>query len=546
MSNARRSGTSRKLNRDTKNRKTEKKIAQATRQVLAGANGATPDQGFVGQSSQLVKLASDCRFVHDSEGSAFAVVCINGNLETHRIKSQNFRNLLAHRYFAEFHRTASTQAMNDAISTLEGRARFDGELAEVSLRVGGDLETIWIDPGYSDWKRIAVGKHGWHLKADGERLFRRPKGLLEMPVPIQGGSIFELRPFLNVSDEDFVLIVGWLVCCLRPTGPYPILCLHGEQGSSKSTTCRVLRSLVDPNFAPLRSPPKSERDLMVAANNSWVFCLENVSAIPEWLSDSLCRLATGGGFSCRENYSDGEETLFDAQRPILLNGIEESGERSDLLDRSIVVKLRAIPESERMTETEYWQRFEAVKGRILGALLDAIAEASMGHREVKLDYMPRMADAAVWVTAAESALGIKPGTFNNAYRLNRSSADERAIEGSVVGSRVKLLMADRHEWSGTASDLCQAINQQFGDDERTAAVRHREWPLKPHVLSGKLRRVAPNLRRVGIDVQFDLPDRRLQISKHLPRKSVESGESVQASDAAALNTLLRRKEVGGK
>src|SRR5436305_515316 len=81
---------------------------------------------------------------------------------------------------------------------------------------------------------------------------------------------------------------------------------------------RLLRSLVDPSVTPLRSEPREVRDLMIAATSGWVVALDNLSRLPQWLSDSLCRLSTGGGFATRELYTDSDEVLFDAQRPALL------------------------------------------------------------------------------------------------------------------------------------------------------------------------------------------------------------------------------------
>lgn len=143
-----------------------------------------------------------------------------------------------------------------------------------------------------------------------------------------------------------MLIAAWLLSALGPPGPYPALVLVGEQGTAKSMAARLLRSLVDPNSAPLRSLPREERDLFVAANNGWTICFDNVSKMPDWLSDALCRLATGGGFAVRELYSDSNEVLFNAQRPVILNGIDDVAGRPDLLDRAMVLALQPIPEEE--------------------------------------------------------------------------------------------------------------------------------------------------------------------------------------------------------
>jgi hypothetical protein len=110
---------------------------------------------------------------------------------------------------------------------------------------------------------------------------------------------------------------------------------------------RVLRALVDPNTAALRTTPRDERDLVIAANNGWLMALDNLSHLPDWLSDALCRLATGNGFATRELYTDAEEAIFATQRPIVKNGIEELATRGDLLDRSIVLYLPTIAEDQR-------------------------------------------------------------------------------------------------------------------------------------------------------------------------------------------------------
>src|SRR5207247_939244 len=155
-----------------------------------------------------------------------------------------------------------------------------------------------------------------------------------------GGQLSELRQFINVKDDDdWKLLVAFLTAALRPKGPYPVLVLHGEQGSAKSTTARVLRAMVDPNSSPLRSEPRDGRDLMIAANNACLVCFDNLSRIPRWLSDCICRLATGGGFSTRALYTNEEEALFDAQRPVIITGIEELASRGDLLERSIILYL---------------------------------------------------------------------------------------------------------------------------------------------------------------------------------------------------------------
>src|SRR5262249_54746306 len=146
----------------------------------------------------------------------------------------------------------------------------------------------------------------------------------------------------------------------------------GEQGSAKSTFSTILRSLVDPNTAPLRALPREDRDFFIAANNGHLLAFDNISGLPHWISDTLCRLATGGGFAVRQMYSDDDEVLFDACRPVILNGIEDIVTRPDLADRAIFLTLEPIAEEDRKPEAELWAAFEPKRPKIFGALLDAM------------------------------------------------------------------------------------------------------------------------------------------------------------------------------
>ena len=295
-----------------------------------------------------------------------------------------------------------------------------------------------------------------------------------------------------------MLITAWLVAAFRDCGPYPVLALTGEQGSPKSSLAALLRSLVDPNTAPLRTLPRNDQDLFIAATNGHVIAIDNVSSLPPWLSDSLCRLSTGGGFGTRELYTNTDEVLLDATRPIILTGIEDMATRGDLADRSMPVRLDPISEECRRPEREISAEFESARPRILGVLLNAISHGLRHLAMTRLDRLPRMADFAVWATACEGTLW-KPGVFLDAYRKNRADMDETVIEADLVATAVRTLMADCSTWTGTAKELLQKLVSIAGEP----AAKMKSWPKTPRALSGRLRRAAPNLRRIGISIVFE-------------------------------------------
>jgi hypothetical protein len=351
------------------------------------------------QADRLVELAqeSGIELFHTPGGDpeAYVAIPISDHRETMRVSSKAFRMFLCGQLWIATSKAPAAQSLQDAIGVLTGQALWEGEEHPVAVRVAEHEGSIYLDLADADWRAVKITADGWEVVSNPPVRFIRPRGVLPLPVPVVAGRIDELREYVNIaSDNDFILLVACILAYMRPQGPFPVLAVYGEQGSAKSSATRIVRELVDPNIAPLRSEPRDARDLMIAASNGWIVALENLSGIPPWLSDALCRLSTGGGFGTRELYSDGEEKLFDAKRPVLLNGIVEVVTRPDLADRAVAITLPAIPEERRLPESDFWPRFYAARPRILGALLDAVATALRNLPTTRLERLPRMADFA--------------------------------------------------------------------------------------------------------------------------------------------------------
>jgi hypothetical protein len=427
----------------------------------------------------------------------YATVPVEKRCENWPLQSRGFRLWLQRLYYTDTEKAPSAQSLQDALGILQGKALFDGPEHRAYLRVAMHQGKIHLDLGDKNWRAVEIDSDGWKVIDEPPVMFRRARAMLPLPVPVKGGSLSELRRFVNVTDEDWPLLLGWLLAALYPAGPFPVLCLHGEQGSAKSTTARALRSLVDPNTAPVRAEPREVRDLAIAANNGAVIALDNVSYLSPWLSDALCRLSTGGGFSTRTLYENDEETIFDGQRPVILNGIEEVVTRSDLLDRSLLVCLPTIPEANRKTESAFWKEFDQARPGILGALLDVVVAGLRNLPGVKIDTLPRMADFATWVVACEPALGWKPETFLKAYRGNRTTANRTALETSPV-VKYLLQLVEKKTFEGTAGELLRTLETTATEGDK----RLQSWPKTPRAIRGVLQRFAPNLRATGVSVLF--------------------------------------------
>jgi hypothetical protein len=469
--------------------------------LAAGATKEPPGEERKSQASLLVALAraDEAELFHDHEGESYISLTRASHRETHRLRGKATRDWLAARYYAQYQAAPNSQASQDALNALAGIARFEGECRPVHVRLAGDEETIYLDLGNDEWEVARVTQKGWGViaGADAPVRFRRSAGMLPLPRPIRGGTLSGLRTLLNLrNDAAFDLVAAWLLGALRPAGPYPMLGLAGEQGTAKSTGARMLRSLIDPNVSPLRTEPREEGDLLIAASNGAIVALDNLSHLSPWLSDALCRLSTGGGLSKRTLYTDAEETLIDAQRPILLTGIETVLTRGDAVDRALLVELEKISDESRRTEAELNAAFEACRPGVLGALLDAASTALRNWETTKPERLPRMADFARWVEAGAPAFGWEPNHFLSIYTSNRDEADEIALDALPVGAAVRAFMKGKNMWEGTPSELLVLLNGEAGD-----TVKDRSWPKKAHNLSGNLKRLAPNLRRLGLEVE---------------------------------------------
>ena len=490
----------------------------------AGDGGRGPTQADI-----LIDLAGAAELFHSSDGTAFADVMINEHRETWPVRTKGFRRWLARQFFEQTGGAPSSEALQSALNVIEAKAHFDGPERPVFIRVGGLDGRLYLDLADEAWRAVEIDAAGWRVIDNPPVRFRRAAGMQPLAFPMPGGSVGTLRAFLNVqSDEDFVLVVAWALAVLRNRGPYPALVLSGEQGSAKSTFSKILRALLDPNTAPLRALPREDRDLFIAASNGHVLAFDNVSGLPAWISDTLCRLATGGGFAVRQLYTDQDEVLFDAARPVILNGIEDIVTRPDLADRAIFLTLEPIAEERRRPEAELWAAFEAERARILGVLLDAVVEGLKRLPDTHLPKLPRMADFALWASACETALW-PAGTFWSAYCGNRDEAVEAVIDADPVAAAVRAVMTERTVWTGTASDLLGALGEAAG--ERIA--KSKTWPDSPRALSGRLRRAATFLRKIGIEVAFDREGRARTRVIHITTASTDPAPESRGAQPSA-------------
>jgi len=406
----------------------------------------------------LIELALELGSLwHDSTGAGWIDFVVDGNLQTARIRSKRFRDFLSRVLWEREKRSVNSEGWSEAVGTLEGLARFNGQKREPFLRTGKHEDCIYIDLGTDDWQVVRVSPNGWEIipYANCPIRFYRPECQLPLPLPTRGGSLDDLWRLLNFKDSDRPLVLGWILSCLTPDGAKPILALSGAKGSGKSSAAQLLKRLTDPTNVDMAGGVEDQRQFAVAAANRWVLCFDNLTHLSSEQQNLLCRASTGGGFTYRALYSDLEEVFVRYRRPQILTGVDLVPTRSDLLERCLIVRLEQISEQDRLSERVLESLTASLLPGIYGSLLDLMAVALRNLPTIKLDELPRMADFAELCVAA----GI-PG-FHEAYTSNIEAGSQAAVEANPLAAGILSLLDATHNgyWQGTSSELIRRLQE---------------------------------------------------------------------------------------
>lgn len=479
------------------------------------------------QASQLVTMAkAGYDFVMSTDGRPYGVRRNGPNIVRPFKGRGGVRAALAKQYTEENGSVPSASALADAMAVLEGIADATDPVT-VHLRIARDQERIVLDLGTADGTAVVITADGWELTQRSPVLFRRSGAMVPLPVPAQGTTWQEgvelLRDLVNMDDAAFHQLIAWLVAAWIPDIPHPVLTFKGEQGTGKSYTAAMLVGLIDPSPAPKRSQPKDLKAWSVQAFNSWALCLDNVSTIPPWLSDALCRAVTGDGIVDRALYSDDDVVVLSFRRVLAMTTIDAGAMAGDLAERMLLLDLQPITDDKRREEDEMDAAYAAGRPVIIASLLDLLAAVLRELPRVELASKPRLADFARVLAAIDTVAGWS--TFAD-YTAAAKSVNADALEGDIFGSALVAWLDTHGRWTGTASQLLEMIPPPDG--------YHPKWPKDATRAAGRLKRIAPLLRTVGInydDTQRTADRARQRLIRLTPVES--SGISASAMPLAS-------------
>ncbi|MES9804974.1 ATP-binding protein [Streptomyces cinereoruber] len=475
---------------------TEDETSRKAREILEQNGIEEPEEGKgrgPSQAAQLVAIARKRYELFMSEdGRPYGVKADGANIALPLRGKAGLRSQLSRIYNDENHgAVASQSALADAMTVLEGVAQAaDPRVPHV--RVARHGEGVVVDLGDADGRCVIITPDGWDRAARSPVLFRRSGAMKPLPVPLRAGDgLDKLRALLNTDEEGFRLLVAWLVACFIPDLPHPILTFRGEQGTGKSYSAKMVIGIIDPSGAPKRTAPRDIKSWATQAFNSWALCLDNVSIIPDWLSDALCRAVTGDGIVDRALYTDDDVVVLEFRRVLAMTTIDAGALAGDLAERLMTIELHLIPDHKRREEAEMDAAYAEAHPAILASLFDLLAQVLKVLPDVVLTERPRMADFARILAAVDKVQGWQT---LDAYKASARDAVADVLDGEPFAQAVAALV-DRAGEAGltlTASELLERVP--------TPDKLPKKWPKDPTRAGGQLKRLAPALRTIGIEV----------------------------------------------
>lgn len=475
-----------------KGRELSVRAGQAT--AVKGKKSSKKEEGesFI----ELFMNVYDISFFRDAKKDGFVRITNDGANKLISSTSTELSDLYRALSFGVTGKPVSENKVREAMALLSANARLGGELVSPSLRVIKEKDTHYYDLANDAAECIKIDATGWHIINNPGIPFITNRLTAEQIRPTEGGDINDLFRFINIKNEDDrLLLIAALTACFIPEIAHPVLIIHGPKGSAKTSTMRLIKTLVDPSEVTSVHLTKDLRDLAVNFNSSWLVPFDNVTFISPDVSDALSKVVTGDSFSVRKLYGDTELSVMTFRRCLIINGINNPVRKPDLLDRSVLIEIERIEDSARRSETELKKEQVDSLPKILGAIFDIISHALAALPSVPRENLARLADFDLWGRAVSIALTSTSEPFMTAYAKNVNRQSDEAIEQSQFAQALleylEKNVPGRVELSPT--ELLKAISEGVEDK----ISQGKDFPQSPAKLSQRLNELSPDLLNLG-------------------------------------------------
>ena len=472
-------------------------------------------------SDTLLNLArNNMRFFMDNQNNAY-VLYNNGKINSlSRTNSGDTEVYLRKLYYDSFHKSLDKNCLRQVVDTLVMFGKTSEEVHDVHQRIAFQNDSLFYDLSDEFGSVVQVDKYGSKIVKQNQAVyFIRTSDMKTQVKPNLQADPTNIMEYIHkyfriADDKEAVLFTVYLVACFLEQISHPILILHGEKGSAKSTTMRMIQRIVSPSMTELLPLPKSRDDLAVILNQHYFVAFDNLQVLNTEKSDLLCQASTGGVYVKRRLYTDNEDVALPIKNCVACNGINVVASKSDLLDRSILIQLQRIPEKERRTDLSIQNEFEKDLPSILGCCLNAVSKALNCINEINLERLPRMADFAKWGYAIAIGIDIDPQIFFDAYMDNICQAKKESINTNSLAECIIQFMQQNSSdiWKGTWSKLYKAVKDTAFQESITL---DRFFPKAPSALSRRINEIKTDLESIGlfISVGYDHTNKVVTIIK---------------------------------
>jgi hypothetical protein len=454
---------------------------------------AEPPEGKETQKQKLARIADrDYELVRSSENEVFGLPRF-GPRVLHALKGGvgSMRVRLAAQYEQEFGQYPSNTDLAEMVTSMEGKASAKVPV-EIPMRTASYRDGLILDLGDETGRVIDIQPGHWTLTDVSPIAFRRTPLTSPLPEPVRGYKLKDtLYPALNLPAADRSLLVACVLSWLWPGISHPVIYLHGEEGTAKSTMARRLRSLVDPSIAELKRKPGRDEDWEVIVAGQSVVVLDNLSTLPEWLSDAICTAVTGTSDVKRRMYANQDLSVVSVRRSFIVTSIKSLVENGDLVDRSVVFE--PSPITAFRSESALDAAWRADQPRALGAFLDLASAVLAELPSVRATWegQERLTDFAQICQAMDQCRGTSTLA---GYRQKIADGIQSSAETDPFTMHVVAL--SEQNWSGSAAALFATYHglRDRGDTD---------WPKSPAMVGRRIERIRGILRKSGVRADKD-------------------------------------------
>jgi hypothetical protein len=444
----------------------------------------------------LINKLSDKKLFFDGLGGNYMLVNVNDHDEIMDLDSDRFKLWLTREARNILDKAASISCIKQVTDNMAAKAQYEGTRIKLDVRVFGENKTIYYDLCNNNYQVLKIDETGWSIIDNPPIVFKRYGHQAPQVIPDNNGDINRIFDLINVKEEDKLLFLVYLISCFIPGIPHTVGIFYGEKGAAKTTTLKILKMIIDPSILDIMTFPKNNADLIQVLSHHWFCNFDNISYIDSVTSDTLCRAATGEGFTKRGVFTNDDDIIYSYKRCVAINGINLVAKKEDLLDRSILFELERISEHDRKEETKIWEKFNIIRPTVLGAIFTILSKAMKKYETTQVDLLYRMGDFTKWGYVITEALGYDGSVFMKKYKKCIDKQNQEVIQSNPFAATVTEFMKEKGFWKATPHELLkqfQKTAEMMGLD-----LNSPDFPKTYFSVTKKLNQIRSNLLGIGI------------------------------------------------